>query len=251
MKLWSRPKQMSLGIGVMSGRTWPRIIMTPEASMKMEALVQCCAIEVSWLAAVDRDGDDFVVSDLVVPPQACSLGGTVFAEANYMNMFMGPDGKLPLDILPLINRLRAWGHSHHNMAVFASGTDEEQTRAFLAMAEGFSDYFIRLICNKQGEMNSAIFLLDQKLVIHQPQIISKKYKKNEYEARFGGDMYPFDDWAVNEIDKKVARAQVPLHRDDFTEGEDEDDDEDPYRLGRSTVTDYLDDFWRPEDGRPN
>lgn len=210
MDLWTRPEKAGLGIGLISGK-WPRVIIEPEAAARMEALVQCCNIEISWMTAVDREDNDFLVSNVIVPPQVCSSGGTVFREANMMAMFIGNDGKIPNDVLPMINRLRGWGHSHHNMAVFASATDDNQADAFVSQMD---DYFVRLICNKAGEINVTLYLLDRGLVLYHPKIICRKFPKAERAEIFAKEMYPFDDWAMEAIDKNVHRAYQRLHDDD-------------------------------------
>jgi hypothetical protein len=215
MDIWNRPLDQDVAVGAINGR-FPRIILTASAAAKMEALVSCCNIEVSWLATVDFDGKDFKVDEIVVPPQYCSLGGTDFREANLMMMFMGEDGKIPSDALSMISRLRCWGHSHHNMAVFASGTDERQAKDFI---EQMPDYFIRLICNKRGDMNSAIYMMDKGIVLHQPKIVHYKPTRIEREEYFAGELYPFDDWAMNEIDQKVSRHNPTLNVEDFTDEE--------------------------------
>lgn len=219
MDIWSRPPKSHLGVGLMEGK-WPRVVLTADASMKMEALVQCCNIEISWLATSDRDDNDYVISDLVIPPQECSYGGTVFAEGDYMQMFMGPDGKLPREVLPMIDRLRAWGHSHHNMAVNPSNTDETQTKVFLDMAGDYADHFIRLICNKRGDMNVTLYLIDRGLVLYQPKLINLKPTREQREEYYANELYPFDDWAMDQISEKVRQAPVrQLQASDFTDEE--------------------------------
>lgn len=233
MDIWSRPERASLGIGMIKGK-FPRVILTPEASARMEALVQCCNIEISWLATVDREGNDFLIDNVLVPPQVCSFGGTVFGEANMMSMFMGADGKLPREVLPVINKLRAWGHSHHTMAVFASSVDEKQSNDFL---EQIPDYFVRLICNKGGDINVTLYLLDRDLVLYHPKVICRQFKKADRTELFANEMYPFDDWAMGEIDKKVTRQYERMHVDDFADDEEAEDV--LLQLGRTHPLDRL------------
>lgn len=215
MQIWNRPAKDTPAIGMIN-RKFPRVILSEEAAGRMEALVSCCKIEISWLATVDRVGNDFLIDQLIIPPQKCSWGGTDFFEGDYLQTFIGADGKIPNDVLRMISRLRAWGHSHHNMAVYPSGTDEKQTDVFL---ENTEDYFIRLICNKRGEMHVSLYLLDIGIVLFQPKLICRKPKAVKGQQVFARELYPFDDWALAEIEEKVEQYHMPLNASDFTEEE--------------------------------
>lgn len=215
MSIWTKPKDEPRRIGLLSG-SFPRVVLTAETSGRMEALVSCCNIEISWLSTVIQDGNDYVVDNIIVPPQLCSIGGTTFQESSLMAMFVGEDGKIPRDVLPLIADLRAWGHSHHNMGVFASKTDEDQSTDFLNQVQ---KYFVRIICNKFGQINTTLYLLERDLILYHPKLICLKPPKQKAEDISAGELYPWDDWAMREIDQKVQRSSEPLHGDDFTDAE--------------------------------
>ncbi len=222
MTLWSRPPGETALIGFIEGR-FPRLIFSPEAAAKMDSLVSCCSLEISWYAtshtvATSR-GVDYRIDDVFVAPQICSMGGTEFFEADLYQPFMGADGKISPENLRTISNLHVWGHSHVNMGVQPSAIDERQTDAFI---EKISDYFIRLICNKRGDMNAALYLFDRGLVLHQPRLIIEKTKKSQNPEVFANELYPFDDWATKEILDKVTRRHYTFRPPDVDDEEWED-----------------------------
>lgn len=207
--LWARPSGQTTSVGMLDG-AFPKLIISPTAAQKMDALVQMCRIEISWFGSSSVVGNNYRLDDVFVPPQECSFGGTKFNDGDFFEMFMGEDGKIPRDILPHMNSIRVWGHSHHNMAVFPSGTDEKQTREFL---EKFEDYFIRLICNKRGELHVSIYMVDQGLVLHHPTIVHEKSEGFRRDSA----VYPFDEWAGAQIRDKVSPmsyATIAADRED-------------------------------------
>ncbi len=225
MEMWSRPYNETATIGFVRKR-FPRIILSPEAAAKMDSLVSCCTIEISWYCTSTKIGEDYRIDNVFVPPQLCSFGGTDFFEADLFSAFMGENGKISPENLAMISSLHVWGHSHHHMQVNPSGIDERQTNEFI---DKIPDYFIRLICNKRGDMHSSLYLFDRGLVLHQPKLVIEKPKKSQgrYEI-FAKELHPFDDWAIKEINTKVTRRSYTYRPPEI----DEEDWEEWLKLGR-------------------
>lgn len=132
----------------------PIIFFNTEVLLKIKAYVDECDKEISWLGVVEKieadnkkenDHDCFLITDVMLVPQEVSSStveltqeglsefGTKLIQSNQSELF---------------NKIKMWGHSHVNMSVSASSTDDETFEDFYKN----SDFFIRSICNKKGEM---------------------------------------------------------------------------------------------------
>lgn len=124
----------------------PRICIKTEALVKMKAYVDNCDKEVAWLCIVDSfDDDTYVVEDTVLFKQEVSATTADICEVA-MNDYAS--NLIATGQIELYNKIRGWGHSHVNMTVYASGTDESTFKDFYMPCE----FFIRIICNKKGEL---------------------------------------------------------------------------------------------------
>ena len=124
----------------------PRICIKTEALIKMKAYVDNCDKEVAWLCIVDSfDDDTYIIEDTVLFKQEVSATTTDICEIA-MNDYAS--NLIATGQIELYNKIRGWGHSHVNMAVYASGTDESTFKDFYMPCE----FFIRIICNKKGEL---------------------------------------------------------------------------------------------------
>lgn len=189
--IFDRPANAGFKIGRISGR-WPTVHISAIAHQKMWALVQHCPIEIGWLCTViQQDNGDFLVEDVYVPEQECTMS-TTDISADGIGELLGAllaDGRVDE-----VGKLKCWGHSHVNMAVFASGVDEDQTADYLAQHE---DFFIRIIANKQGDLYCTAYLIDEDIRLeHVPM---------QVEPVKGCD---FEDWAKTEIAEKVRQRAM-------------------------------------------
>lgn len=135
----------------------PHILITPLAMAKMEAYVSQCDKEISWLGFVEKTGDTtYTIEDVCLVEQDVTA-----ATANLCEKALSAFGtKLVQEgRIDLFNKVRMWGHSHVNMGVFASGTDADTFADFYENCE----YFIRLICNKKGEVSIDVMDCDANL----------------------------------------------------------------------------------------
>ena len=192
---FDRPVGESFSVSGVTG--FPSVFISGTAHGKMLALVKECDIEIGWMCTVEKDEDgDFHLNDVYVPLQTCTASTTVISERG--------DSELMMELLEQgkgaeVNALRCWGHSHVNMAVFASQTDETQTQDFIDnLEEAGSDHFIRLIGNKRGELLCHVYLMEQGITLNNPPMT----------VRVDGKDY--SDWAKEQIATKVTRA-APVH----------------------------------------
>ena len=73
------------------------------------------------------------------------------------------------------NNMRVWGHSHVNMATFASGQDEKQMDLFI---ENSNDFFIRIIANKKEDFKIDIWDFNRGVI----------YEDMEYMVEYGEEI---------------------------------------------------------------
>ncbi len=135
----------------------PTVYYTHEAWEMMWYVINKCTQEVGWLGLVERDEENnsFLITEIFVPEQLVHGAETdISAEAL---------GKLAND-LELAGKdssqLRYWGHSHVNMGVSPSLTDEMQIDDYLEHA----DWFIRSIQNKRGESKVDVYDTEENAV---------------------------------------------------------------------------------------
>lgn len=123
----------------------PKIYFTTDVLMKMKTYVDEHDKEISWLGVVEKEDNTYTVTDVMLFKQKVSGVTTDISEESLTEFGtkLIAEGKTDL-----FNKIRLWGHSHVNMQVFASGTDNETFEQFYPHC----DYFIRLIVNKRGDI---------------------------------------------------------------------------------------------------
>lgn len=138
------------------------ITFTREAWKKQQLLIQSFSSEVGWHGVVSRDKEDplhFTIEDILVFPQKVT-GATVTPDDEayaIWNATLPPQQR---------NAMRFHGHSHVNMGVTPSSTDDkyqqdmlgrlngdgltEQARAAMKESMGDMAFYIFMIFNKSG-----------------------------------------------------------------------------------------------------
>lgn len=120
-----------------------------KAWFKMWKLVELCDGEVGWLGLVDElAGGDYLITDIFIPEQVVS-GATTDIESDAVANLAVELESQGIDS----TKLRYWGHSHVNMQVSPSGTDEAQLADYMEHC----DWFIRGIYNKKKEYKLDVF----------------------------------------------------------------------------------------------
>lgn len=122
--------------------TEPMIRITSSAFTKLRYLVNEHNHEVAWHGIVDRDTENstYTITDILIYPQD-TTGATVESiDGEYEQWLM----EVPEEDF---NNMRMQGHSHVNMSVGPSGTDEQY---YIDLLSQVRDYYIVMITNKKG-----------------------------------------------------------------------------------------------------
>lgn len=132
------------------------IIFSPEAWIKMFALVDGFSTEVQWHGLVSRSTENrFIIEDILVFSHTAT-GATVTSDAEeysaWLNDVTDDD----------FNKLKMHGHSHVNMHVSPSPVDMDYRQNVVnnfatVPAEGEDQFYIFLIFNKRREFSGQIF----------------------------------------------------------------------------------------------
>jgi len=132
------------------------ILPTIQALTKMYMFVKHSNIEISWYGTVDikedKDNVVFKIEDVYLFNQTCSTVETTIESKDWANAVAKLIREGRNDIY---DRLFLWGHSHVNMGIHPSGRDDKQMEDFYT--KSCSTYMIRLICNKDGDMDYTIY----------------------------------------------------------------------------------------------
>lgn len=135
----------------------PNVVFTPNAKVKMDALVKNYDKEVAWHGLVTVKQTDtvtyFFIEDILVYPQIIT-GATVDADPEYYSAWIQEN-------IPILNSIKMQGHSHVNMGITPSGTDESY---YKEMSDQIEDYYLFLIVNKRGEIYSRLYDKTQNIV---------------------------------------------------------------------------------------
>jgi len=140
----------------------PLIMLTPEVFYDMSKLVQSFDKEIGWVAEVERIKGTFIVKKIFLPGQDVDYTTTEITAEGFSMMAEAILEDDPENGTDVLNRIRFWGHSHHNMACTPSGQDDAQMEM---LSKDVDDYFIRCIANKKGEMIMTLYLFDIGVVI--------------------------------------------------------------------------------------
>lgn len=124
------------------------IIVRPMAYAKMIGLIMGFSTEVGWQGICHRDPENdsvFIIEDVMVYPQNVT-GTTITTDEKRQTEW--------LDALDdeTFKQLRFHGHSHVNMGVFSSGTDDDLQRDLTNMLVRPDDFYLFFIMNKRLEL---------------------------------------------------------------------------------------------------
>ena len=136
----------------------PSIFITKGALNKMQVYIEECSKEIGWLGTVEKHGSAFIINDVMLFEQEISATTTDIDETDLNNFARNTLLSLGNEEgVKQLNSVKVWGHSHVNMTVFASGTDNESMNMF---EESGHDYFIRIIGNKKGDLKVDLYDYD-------------------------------------------------------------------------------------------
>ena len=135
----------------------PIVYYTQEAWYTLSKYVELCSGEVGWLGTVDvLESGDYLIDKVYLLEQTVT-GATTDIESDAVANLAVSLEEQGIDS----SRLRYWGHSHVNMQVSPSGTDEDQLQEYL---DNGCNYFIRGIYNKKGDAKVDVFDQDKGVV---------------------------------------------------------------------------------------
>lgn len=129
--------------------TMPYVFYTVDAWKTIEYLVMKAEKEIGWFGLVDEyDDGNYCITEILIPHQevtSASVDIETDAISKLVNQLMDA-GKNP-------EKLRYHGHSHVNMQVIPSTTDQNHLEEYMEDCP----WFIRGIYNKKGESKVDIF----------------------------------------------------------------------------------------------
>lgn len=133
----------------------PKVVISATALNKMFIYTSEVNDEVGWLGTVEKRGNVYRITDTYLFEQQVHGATTEISPEGLAKfgeeLLERPDG------MDIWNSMQMWGHSHVNMGVFASGQDDTQMEEF---SKNGYPFFIRLICNKKGDMKIDLFDYD-------------------------------------------------------------------------------------------
>jgi hypothetical protein len=131
--------------------------LTPEAYGKILALVTEFADEVGWHGIVSRSGsNEFIIEDILVYPQEVT-GSTVATDQQaYTNWLYGLDDEV-------FGKIRMQAHSHVNMGVSPSGTDDKHRMQILKQLED-TMFYIFMVWNKSLSVHTLVYDMSRNIL---------------------------------------------------------------------------------------
>lgn len=144
-----------------------RIYISEIAWMKITTLLREFGKEVAWHATAYRipDGDEYFIKDVLVYPQTVTAATVDMDEEQYAKWLM--DGVMAED--ERFDHIRCQMHSHVNMGVFASGTDEQHQQEILGQLRD-NDFYIFMIWNKRLDSYMRIFDMEKNILFEKEDI---------------------------------------------------------------------------------
>lgn len=156
----------------------PKVIISDIALQKMFVYTSEVADEVGWLGTVEQLPDNtYMISDTYLFEQQVHGATTEISPEGLMEFGMKlleqPDGA------DIWNKMQMWGHSHVNMPISPSGQDDKQMQEF--SGNGYP-FFIRLICNKKGDMKLDFYDYENGFEFHDIPWV-REVKENPIQKR--------------------------------------------------------------------
>lgn len=173
----------------------PVVTFTETAYNKMWALVDYNTKEIGWHGTVERKDNTFVITDILVYPQAVDATSIVADEAKFAEWLDGYRLDLNSNVF---DKLRMHGHSHVNMGTSPSATDTKLQEDHLAQLQD-NDFYIFLIVNKKREIWCTIYdtVTGLQYETKDIQIIPVANKETE--------------WAIKETKEKVTKYKPTVY----------------------------------------
>lgn len=178
----------------------PLLLIRAQAYIKMFALVDICNEEIAWHGLVKRTKSQGVYDlyDIVTFPQIVSAAHVDTDDEKYT---MWLQEKMMDENFPF-NDMKCHGHSHVNMQVFSSATDDEYQDNMIKNAKK-DDYYIFMILNKKRDIQIYLYDFTQNI------LFSKKDMDVFLVGEDGDDLL---EWADKEIKKNITKMDYKKSR---------------------------------------
>lgn len=155
--------------------TCPRIKITPEAWVDLRLYVRLCPVEISGFGRVKREGEDLIITDLIIFPQSCrsdSQETSIDAEAQIA--FLEALEKKGEDSEDYI----LWWHSHAWSKVSWSDKDERAINSF-----SYCDFWVSLVANKNNEHRLRVDFFKPERYCYDwvPLVLSRPITREEFK----------------------------------------------------------------------
>lgn len=158
------------------------VIFENDAYEKMRALVRVATKEIGWYGTVERISEkEFVVKDIFVGPQIVTSVTVDTDDEEFVKWCDSLSDET-------FNTMRFYGHSHVNMGVTPSGTDNTFQNNQI---QNVKDFYIFCILNKQNSAWFNIYDIENN-ILYENDDINYKYYVN-----------PQEEWAKEQIKKQV------------------------------------------------
>lgn len=176
----------------------PAVYFTNAVLQAINYIVMNSDKEVAWLGRVEQlDDGNYLVSDLYLPKQTVT-GASVDIDPDAL-------ANLALEIMDAghdPDTLRYHGHSHVDMGVTPSQTDQNHMMEYL---EGV-DWFIRSIHNRKGNLRVDVFDKANNLIHH-------CVDTDNYDTLMDGDFYDrLDQLLDNQVTTKIYKHPAQTTR---------------------------------------
>lgn len=154
-----------------------------QARDKVRALVHECNIEIAWYGITRRVDNTFYVDDIIVYPQIAQAAHVTSNDDLY-------PAWVDAQTDDTINNMRLQGHSHVNMGVGPSGTDDE---FYSILVEHIPDYYIMMIANKRDDIWLNIYDMTNNVLYERADIEHNFAQHNDQDL-----------WACQMIDQYIT-----------------------------------------------
>lgn len=129
------------------------VYFTEKAWLKMTALIRECDKEVGWHGLAyrgdDETKDEYYITDILMYPQEVTASTVNTDQIKYQEWLMKQEDDV-------FNNIRMQGHSHVNMNVSPSPTDNDLYEKLLGQLDD-TMFYIFMIYNKRGECTYKIY----------------------------------------------------------------------------------------------
>jgi len=213
--------------------------LTPEAYRKIVALVTGFSDEVGWHGSAARFGEnEFTIDNIFVYPQTVTGSTVTTDQTAYTDWLYGLDDET-------FNNLRMQGHSHVNMGVLPSKTDDKHRQQILDQLEK-DMFYIFQIWNKSLSTHTLIYDMERN-ILYENADIEVKVRGDEDMGKFLADAQDKVQKLSNKSSKKPKskkqNAEHLEHIEDILDFDDEVRDflkyaQYPYDFGGDGIWQY-------------